>query len=357
MSKPSAPPAPDYAAAATAQGAANVDAARASSKLSNPNMANPYGTRTVNYGVNGDADQVQVTDALSPVGQQLFDQQNRISTGLGDLAEGGIDRVGGMLGSQFDMSQVADRPDLNGTLSRDAMTRSIIDRNAPMMDRRRAQEETQLSNQGIFRGSEAYNAAQDDLARQENDFNLGAIQQGGAEQSREYGLQSDARQNDIQTQSFLRQLPLNEINALRSGSQVSTPQFQQYSGVTAAPAPVFAGTQAQGQFDMNNYNQQTASSNALTSGLFGLAGAGAMGFAGSPTGSKAIKGIFSDVRLKENIRRIGMTDGGLPVYTYTYIGSDIPQMGVMAQEVEQVMPDAVHTHESGFKMVDYSKVQ
>lgn len=33
-----APPAPDYAAQAREQGAANVDAARVSSKLSNPNV-------------------------------------------------------------------------------------------------------------------------------------------------------------------------------------------------------------------------------------------------------------------------------------------------------------------------------
>ena len=46
----SAPKAPDYPAQAKAQGEANVDAARVSSKLSNPNVITPYGAQTVTYG-------------------------------------------------------------------------------------------------------------------------------------------------------------------------------------------------------------------------------------------------------------------------------------------------------------------
>jgi len=46
----SAPATPDYVGAAKEQGAANVDAARASAKLSNPNIYGPLGTQTVTYG-------------------------------------------------------------------------------------------------------------------------------------------------------------------------------------------------------------------------------------------------------------------------------------------------------------------
>ena len=48
--KSTPPPVPDYAAAATAQGAANVDAARATAKLSNPNIYGPLGSQTISYG-------------------------------------------------------------------------------------------------------------------------------------------------------------------------------------------------------------------------------------------------------------------------------------------------------------------
>jgi hypothetical protein len=72
----------------------------------------------------------------------------------------------------------------------------------------------------------------------------------------------------------------------------------------------------------------------------------------------AVGGIAmaSDIRIKENIRKVGSTDGGLPVYTYNYIGSDITQMGVMAQDVEKVNPDAV-TESNGIKAVYYSLIK
>lgn len=276
FSKPKAPPAPDYVGAAHAQGAANVEAARTSGKLSNPSFSNPYGTRNVTFGYKGDPDQVYVEDRLTPLGQQRFNQEERINTQLGQVAEEGIGRVRGMLGSQFDMSQVQGRPDLANALSRDKMTQSIIDRNQPMMDRRRSQIETQLSNQGIHRGSEAWNAAMDDLGREENDFRLGAIQAGGAEQSRMYGLESDARAKDIQTQAYLRSLPLNEINALRSGAQVGMPQFQQYQGQGVQAPDILGATNAQYNAQLGAHNAKAAQSGGLMNGLFGLGGAAMM---------------------------------------------------------------------------------
>jgi hypothetical protein len=70
-------------------------------------------------------------------------------------------------------------------------------------------------------------------------------------------------------------MPLNEINALTSSAQIQNPQFQSYTGANVAAAPVFAATQAQGAAEQNAYNQKVAQSNALTQGLFSLAGAGA----------------------------------------------------------------------------------
>lgn len=67
--------------------------------------------------------------------------------------------------------------------------------------------------------------------------------------------------------------------------------------------------------------------------------------------------LFSDVRLKENIRRVGQTDGGLPIYVYNYIGDGTPQMGVMAQEVAAVQPNALGPVVDGFMTVQYGGVQ
>lgn len=70
-------------------------------------------------------------------------------------------------------------------------------------------------------------------------------------------------------------------------------------------------------------------------------------------GSAAL-GIFSDVKLKENIEPVGALYDGTNVYRYNYKGDDTPRIGVMAQEVEQTRPDAV-MEVGGFKAVDYRK--
>jgi hypothetical protein len=66
-------------------------------------------------------------------------------------------------------------------------------------------------------------------------------------------------------------------------------------------------------------------------------------------------GIFSDIRLKKNIRRLSTRPDGLGVYEFEYIWGGGKQVGLMAQEVRRVYPDAVGEN-SGYLTVDYSKV-
>lgn len=61
----------------------------------------------------------------------------------------------------------------------------------------------------------------------------------------------------------------------------------------------------------------------------------------------------SDRRLKSNISRIGSTVFGLPLYRFSYIGSDEAFTGVMAQDVLGVMPQAVSRDATGFYRVNY----
>lgn len=77
---------------------------------------------------------------------------------------------------------------------------------------------------------------------------------------------------------------------------------------------------------------------------------GALGILGA--GLQAAPFLFSDERLKVDIKRVGKADNGLPIYTYRYKGSDAIHMGVMAQEAEAIAPDAVAEF-GGYKAVNY----
>ncbi len=64
----------------------------------------------------------------------------------------------------------------------------------------------------------------------------------------------------------------------------------------------------------------------------------------------------SDRRLKNNIHKIGQLKNGLNIYKFKYIWDDAWRVGVMADEVRKVLPEAVITI-NGYDLVDYSKIK
>jgi hypothetical protein len=80
----------------------------------------------------------------------------------------------------------------------------------------------------------------------------------------------------------------------------------------------------------------------------------------SATMSGRISG--SDRRIKENIRRVGDHPMGVGLYLFDYKPEyrgrwgHGRQFGVMADEVERVMPQAVTEHADGYKMVCYDTI-
>ncbi len=68
----------------------------------------------------------------------------------------------------------------------------------------------------------------------------------------------------------------------------------------------------------------------------------------------------SDRSIKENIRRIGIHPLGIGLYLFEYKpdyreeGGEGRHFGVMADEVESVLPQAVGRHARGHKTVDYA---
>ena len=67
-------------------------------------------------------------------------------------------------------------------------------------------------------------------------------------------------------------------------------------------------------------------------------------------------GALSDRRAKKDIKRVGKTDDGMPIYKFKYKGdsSGLTHMGLMAQDVEKEKPEAVGLA-GGYKTVDYDR--
>ena len=138
---------------------------------------------------------------------------------------------------------------------------------------------------GLYNASLAQNQA---AALQQAQAQAALQSQGFNQAQAMANFQNAQRQAALQEQLALRQLPLNEVAAIMGGAQVQLPQFQAYQGAEVGAAPIFAGTQAAGNFAQQNYGNQVAAYNAkmgLYSGLAGAAGAAAGGgFFGKPFG-------------------------------------------------------------------------
>ncbi|HEV2473796.1 MAG TPA: tail fiber domain-containing protein, partial [Chthonomonadales bacterium] len=99
---------------------------------------------------------------------------------------------------------------------------------------------------------------------------------------------------------------------------------------------------AQANADLANLS---ASAN-IWSGLMSAAGAAAGAYA------------KSDIRSKDDVEEVGKLHSGEPVVRFRYKGDPKTQLGLIAQHVEKVTPDAVrefHTDIRPMKYVDYKR--
>jgi hypothetical protein len=335
---PSAPAAPDYSAAARETAAGNLDAARAAVASNRVNQVTPYGN--LDYAITGQDPYGNptwtATTSLSDVGQQLLNNQNQTSLGLGSAINAQLGQVQQTMGQGFNpnLPSMGINP---GETYQDAYMRRL----APQIEQNREQVASTLANQGVVPGTQAYENAMRQQAQKENDLLLGATTQG-------FGVGQQANQQAFGQELTKYNLPLNTLSALRTGAQVQNPSF-----VNSAQQATTAGPDLLGAAS-SQYNAALGASNAANAAQAGL-NSGLMSLGGT-LGAAA---LMSDIRTKEQIVSIGIAENGLPLYIYEYKPEWKDEaghgkfIGYMAHEVEKVMPEAVITRPDGYKMVNY----
>lgn len=402
MCAPSPPPQPDYGAAATAQGTANKETAIVSSQLNNPNVVNPYGTQTwvENTGTpvfdqaaydkamqayqqsqqsttdggsggllgrlpwnqtttgataggtmpnradfytsGGDIGRPTLIQEFSPEQQALYEQSLQTKGLLGGLGTQGATALQGIIGRGLDLTGAPAVP-RDSQATRQNVIDAMMSRVNEDYGRTTDKANSELIAAGIRPGTKAYDDRMALIERGRNDARQQAILAGGAEAQRDFGMDTQARKDYIAEILASRGVPLNEITALMSGSQVSNPFAVPGAAqnTNIAPPPIFGAANQAAQYGTDVYNAGAASSGNTMSGLFSL-------------GAAALPLMFSDRRLKSNIKRIGTHRLGIGIYEYDIFGRR--ETGVMAQELLHVKPSAVHHHSSGYMMVDYGAI-
>jgi len=266
---PSAAPAPDYVGAAQQTAAGDLEAARAQAAANRVNQVTPYGSLTYTHDPSKGDGGWTATQTLAPDQQKLLEQQNKTSLGLSNLADRGLGYVDQALSNNITMDDLPADMVNAGQTGQDA----LMARFQPQMEQSRKALDAQLANQGITLGSEAYDNAMRTQAQGENDLKMQAALNG-------INVGQNAQNQQMSLKTALQNQPVNMLNAVRTGSQVTNPQFTNVAqqGQTSG-ANMSNAVGEQGKYNQGLYNSEVASNNNTTSSLTSLAGAGMMAYA------------------------------------------------------------------------------
>jgi hypothetical protein len=277
---PAPPPVPDYAGAAQQQGAANIEAARATAKLGNPNIYGPLGSQTISY----EGDIPTIRQSLTPDAQATLGAQQGVERSLAELGQQGVAQAKTILGTPFnpnlpgidtsiaesvspvnqaaynagsaqrsvagptfqqgiDTSGIAAMPVNAGMTGQQA----IMSRLQPQLTQNENATRQRLANQGLVTGGEAYENEMRTMGQNRNDLELQAAAQ---------GINLDAMMNQQgfgQAQArgqFGNEAQQSQFNAaLQNAGMGNTALQQDYQNQLAAQT-------AQNAAAAQNFNQQ-----------------------------------------------------------------------------------------------------
>lgn len=253
--KSSTPSAPDYTSAAQATAQGNLDLAKYTTQANRINQTNPYGSTS--FTQDPTTGQWSQNTSFSPV------QQNTLNAFQGVQGDA-LENIQNTYSQPFDMSSVQDIAD--------KAYGNYTQRLDPQWQAKTSQMETQLANQGIAPGTEAYTNAMRDFNSAKNDAYTSAQTASFNLMPQTYNLAASARQQ-----------PLQEYGSMQATMMPQTPNFSNYAQQNqTAGADILGATNAQYQNQLSASNAANANRSNMFGGLMGLGGSllGGIGQAG-----------------------------------------------------------------------------
>ncbi len=287
----SAPAAPNPAQVSADQTKSNVNTAVANSIIGNTNQITPYGNLTYNQtgGQMVDGNWVPsytATQTLSPNQQQILTSQEQLQKqALGPIGTQVLNQVQGTTANPLSFAGAPAMPGDQTQAKNDAYA-ALTARSNQDLDRQTQQQQTQLANQGIAPGTEAWNNAVQPLERARVDASNQATINSGNVAGQNINQAQQLRNQYTGEQTQLYNQPLNTYAALTGVSGgVQNPNYAPPSAGQVAPTDVSGNAYNSYNGQLQQYNTQQSQQNALMGGLFGLGGS-ALGVAGLYGGRK-----------------------------------------------------------------------
>ena len=220
--KAKTPPATDYSALATQQADLNNAAIEKTTLANRVNQTNPFAS--LNWTQDPSTGQGSQDVSLNAGDQSNLDRMRGITGNL-------TGQAANAMSSPFDISGAPEMPD-SGFGAVQEIQDAMMYRMAPDLLRQRQRQEAQLVAQGVGgnTNSEAWDRAQQDLGRNEIDASMQALLAGAKEYGNIYDRGMTNRNQWLEEQNALRQMPLQELTAmLRNQQSYANPQFEGYA--------------------------------------------------------------------------------------------------------------------------------
>ncbi len=267
----------------------NQQTAAYQAALNNVNQVTPYGSQTFSQsggtpagadGNGGTPPQYTSTINLSPAQQTLLNNQQNLQTQQQGIAGTALNQAATNQATPYSLGgvpQLASASNISD--AENAGYKDVMKLIQPQMSQNDELLQSQLANQGVTQGSEAYDHAMQQRALTNNQAYANAaltgVQAGQA-------LQQEALSNNQQgvanyTQQY--NAPINEYQALQNGVQVQNPTFAPTQNNQVQPANYQSAVQNAYQGQLNAYNANVSSANSTNGGLFGLGGNALMAYA------------------------------------------------------------------------------
>jgi hypothetical protein len=286
----SAPQSPDPYTVAGAQTQSNQDTAAYNKALNLNNYSNPFGSQnTVAVGSAPDGAPIYQTSisASQPLQGLINNSMNAAGNANGQTQSaifglGGINSQLSGLGSQIN-PQAAQQANQQGQQAAYAAQTQYLD---PQFKQQQSSMESQLANQGLVPGSQAYDNAMTNFNNSKNQAYSNAANQSVLTGSQigsqmlnnnlaavgEQGNLLNSQGANYSQQASLAQLPYSQLSSLAGLVPGNTGTAQS----AAQPSNIAQAFQNQYQGQLNAYNSDQQSSNSTNSAIAGLASTAAM---------------------------------------------------------------------------------
>lgn len=260
---------------------ANTETGIANAWLGNTNQITPYGnlsykqTGTQHVG-NYDVPTFTATQTLSPEQQKIYDTQTGLQQKALDTAQGVVGNVQGTLSTPLNYNNLPAMPG-DQTAAKDAAYNAIMARSNQTLDRQQQQQATQLANQGLVAGTEAWDNAMRPIEQARVDASNQATINAGNIAGQNIQQAQTLRNQGIQERTTLRNQPIQDYATLMGfGGNVQQPSWAPATQSQIAPTDVTSPAIAAYQGQVNAYNQGLQQQNSMMGGLFGLGGSALM---------------------------------------------------------------------------------